>query len=221
MLSPSTPSNQADSNRQVSVFTVDIGRSGPVRFLRGSQGFALDATPIAAPSVEKISCTCGAQIRYPLPGYDATEANGVELTRGERENLKRNGGRGIPEYDTTNCTGRSKQRVTRTEWLLEQRRAVAEGSNVSKVSPPVLPQDYLYVLHCDDLNSMAEARKADEEAKKRALTEQDTILEDTQGLRGHSNEGGGSEDRPEPGLVENVDTVLSDTGDMRWSFHQT
>jgi hypothetical protein len=90
---------------------------------------------------------------------------------------------------------------------------------VSEVSQPVLPQDTLYVLHCDDLNMMAEDRKAKEEAKYRAVTEQDTILEDTQRMRAHFVRGG-REERQESGLENGADASLSDTREMRSAFHR-
>jgi len=217
--------------RQVSAYTALIRPSGQVQIFPVIQGSTFNATPTATPSVEKLRCYCGGRTRYPLPGYDETEANGVELTRGEREYREKNGARWISKNEITNCTGRSKQNAIRTELLQQKRRALLEGSRVSDIPQPELPQELVDALHYDDLNR-EENRKAEEEARYQGtileptISEDasfivtpldntilgDSILEDTQGMRAffHRDEGG----KATHGLscCSNTGPLMSDIG---------
>ena len=141
------------------------------------------------PQVEKLSCTCGFT-RDSLPGFAWSEANGVELTLGENRELT---GEEEPwRYDITNCTGQAKREAIEELWLYQNRNAALDGSS-SEVPQPVLSQEEVNLYHEIDLMRTEAKRMAKGKADK-ILAEQETILQDTYGMRSGFNRGEGRDD---------------------------
>jgi hypothetical protein len=157
------------------------------------------------PRVEKLSCTCGFT-RDPLPGFALSEANGVELTPGENRELT--GEEELWRYDITNCTGQAKREAIEALWLCQNRNAALDGSS-SEVPRPVLSQEEVDLYHEIDLMSTEPKRMAKEEAD-RILAQQETILQDTYGMRSGFNRGEGRDDKE--------GTFLSNTKAMDLAF---
>ena len=197
---------------------------------------SLGPRPKAAEKIspEKVSCTCGAITRTAFPGYDPTEANGCELTKGEKEHCERTGER-PPEYEVTNCRGKSK-RIAMNEMYLSKRAAILSGH---KVSPTLLSQDDINFFHVDDLNGTKfgdpkewdrdsedgdqkeRGESVDQDQRQKAGSRKDiaAILEDTHRMRSGFSRGGERDARQQSSPDNNVEPFLSATGEMRSLFH--
>ena len=179
-------------------------------------------TPPETPATE-VRCTCGANVRKALPGYNKNEANGCELTQGETEHCEK-AKQWPSKFDTTNCSGkivtsvvntiRKRQRMYQPWWSQNQKR-VLHDADLKRIVFGELQSG-------DDKKDTAWNKFVHQHIRQKAESCQDigTTLEQTHEMRAYLTRGRAGRGRQVSWPENDVESVFSETEEMRSAFNE-